>query len=94
MLRRLVIVIYWIGFIIAVVFLSFGLFVVLQIAGVITPDDTPTNLRFWMAFYVFVGLVSWGVVWILGWGVWWGFRDVWGEDSGVGILGWGGDSCC
>ena len=64
MLRRLVIVIYWIGFIIAVVFLSFGLFVVLQIAGVITPDDTPTNLRFWMAFYVFVGLVSWGVVWI------------------------------
>ena len=65
MLRRLAIVIYWIGFVIGAIFLLLDLGIVLQMLGLMTPDDTETNLRALMAIFTVTGLFSWGVGWII-----------------------------
>ena len=64
-LRRLVIVIYWIGFLIGALFLLLDLGVALQMFGLMDPDDSPKNLRFWMAVFTVTGLFSWGLGWII-----------------------------
>ena len=64
MLRRLAIVIYWIGFVIGGFFLLLDIAVVLVLLGDFGQSETGSD---WLGFVIFtiIGLFSWGIGWII-----------------------------
>ena len=65
MLRRLAIVIYWIGFVIGGVFLLFAILTALSMFGIVDLETPVLELRFWFAVYAVLWLFIWGVGWII-----------------------------